>query len=899
MSTQAYYKDRLGFDPNEALYDGASFEKTQQGYEENLSKFKGLWGFFIESIGTVWTINLKACLESSVPVDVSETRRQVTSHGRSPDVYKCVARNELSESDTSGDGNHCTSSARLHHCGSNLDPRLDLRSTQKTVAPFELRAGLEIEMKLISNRRNRRSKISIRDQQPWSTNIVWKYANNINELEIENREISLVQLSYIGTKIKLDPGSELGSFDLGSRKMLVQPGIRFSRQDDISCHKRRWVLLMELWNEIGRETCGSTWRKLVEHRRRPPRRLLHAKMGVAWLRRESSHVRRGRRGDLLGHVRGVFRNMVGDYGVYVGMSSSIENAASCKFRAPLANSMAVGGSGALQSCASPRTRNPPSRPLCVDTNACFVPATASLGNRVDVCVSRAQWLRFLQEQPAGLVSTVAAPPRGPAAAMCTTPVASVCSPHASTIDIHILKVRWFVIARPVTRGQVSTSFLIIVATPICNGAVAEPDLNVDFKDSTNNAPLEIYVKATGEEPSASEVPMCDPQPRHVCEFFLVECRNVVRSFVHSTYVVLSIYTSVVFGLVYMSTDSLNGSSALCISLCRLTETQATCLGLGGQTDNGTQSLWRREEMCDSYGPHEPFDDGGLQVGRRLVPTDIRPGISPARRRTSASAVSISVTGSCLLALAGASRLSGRGAATAVGQFCHCVPATVNPLESGNTSRTTARHALRNADEAFRDRALRPDVVAIKHDLDETQLGSTMSETRKLMHSTSITERNFVSEVAPRFDGLVKHHFQTSGKLQLARGFIFIMGLDSFEAAGSRRRYTRRRCEASCSPGALGVFSRSQLAAAQLGHPRTIFVGSLVTIVLNWIGSNHEVCARVPLYRWKKICSPDCDCGIERRSEASYTQRIGSADVTLSKVQCSCRSDMAEDNGAVS
>ncbi|KDR17715.1 Plectin-1, partial [Zootermopsis nevadensis] len=50
MSTQAYYKDRLGFDPAEALNDGSAFDKTQHGYEENLCKFKGLWEFYIESI---------------------------------------------------------------------------------------------------------------------------------------------------------------------------------------------------------------------------------------------------------------------------------------------------------------------------------------------------------------------------------------------------------------------------------------------------------------------------------------------------------------------------------------------------------------------------------------------------------------------------------------------------------------------------------------------------------------------------------------------------------------------------------------------------------------------------------------------------------------------------------
>lgn len=62
MSTQAYYKDRLGFDPKEALYDGPPHEKYRktddlkqpQGYEENLTKFKGtIWNLFIEFKGTV------------------------------------------------------------------------------------------------------------------------------------------------------------------------------------------------------------------------------------------------------------------------------------------------------------------------------------------------------------------------------------------------------------------------------------------------------------------------------------------------------------------------------------------------------------------------------------------------------------------------------------------------------------------------------------------------------------------------------------------------------------------------------------------------------------------------------------------------------------------------------
>ncbi|KAJ8874130.1 hypothetical protein PR048_024972 [Dryococelus australis] len=116
---------------------------------------------------------------------------------------------------------HLYAFVRLHHRGSKLDPRSDLRSTQKPVAPLEFRAGLKIEMKLISNCRNWRFEISIGHQQPSST--------NIDESEIQNHEISLVQLFYIGTKIKLDSGSELGSFYLGSGKMMLQPDTRRGR----------------------------------------------------------------------------------------------------------------------------------------------------------------------------------------------------------------------------------------------------------------------------------------------------------------------------------------------------------------------------------------------------------------------------------------------------------------------------------------------------------------------------------------------------------------------------------------------------------------------------------------------------------------------------------------------
>ncbi|KAJ8871229.1 hypothetical protein PR048_027535 [Dryococelus australis] len=108
---------------------------------------------------------------------------------------------------------------RLQHRGSKLDLRSYLRSTLRTGAPFEFRAGLEIEIEFISNHRNWRFEILIRDQQPSST--------NNDESESQNHKISLVQDIYIGTKIKLDSGSELGSFDLGSGAMLVQPALRF------------------------------------------------------------------------------------------------------------------------------------------------------------------------------------------------------------------------------------------------------------------------------------------------------------------------------------------------------------------------------------------------------------------------------------------------------------------------------------------------------------------------------------------------------------------------------------------------------------------------------------------------------------------------------------------------
>ena len=41
MSTQAYYKERLGFDPADTVAEHQREQRSQYGYEECLSKFKG------------------------------------------------------------------------------------------------------------------------------------------------------------------------------------------------------------------------------------------------------------------------------------------------------------------------------------------------------------------------------------------------------------------------------------------------------------------------------------------------------------------------------------------------------------------------------------------------------------------------------------------------------------------------------------------------------------------------------------------------------------------------------------------------------------------------------------------------------------------------------------------
>ncbi|KAJ8889289.1 hypothetical protein PR048_008787 [Dryococelus australis] len=168
--------------------------------------------------------------------------------------------------------NYGATYARLDHRVSSLDPRSDLRSTQKTVAPFEFRVELEIEMKFISNCRNWRFEISIPDQQPSATNqnlarsllSISHFGTKIDESEIQNHKISLMQCFYIGTKIKLDPGSEQRSFDLGSGKMLVQPSI--SKGVHIEMRDSR---LYRVTSSCARQQNGVTAQQHLESAVRP------------------------------------------------------------------------------------------------------------------------------------------------------------------------------------------------------------------------------------------------------------------------------------------------------------------------------------------------------------------------------------------------------------------------------------------------------------------------------------------------------------------------------------------------------------------------------------------------------------------------------------------------------
>ncbi|KAJ8866688.1 hypothetical protein PR048_032549 [Dryococelus australis] len=110
------------------------------------------------------------------------------------------------------------------------------------------RDGLEIEMKRNSNRRNWRFEISNREQQPSST--------NIDESDTQNHEISLVQPFHIRTKIKLDPCPELGSFDLGSGKIIIF-FIHRKLQNSIPDANLPWRSRLVRYQSVVQEALGS------------------------------------------------------------------------------------------------------------------------------------------------------------------------------------------------------------------------------------------------------------------------------------------------------------------------------------------------------------------------------------------------------------------------------------------------------------------------------------------------------------------------------------------------------------------------------------------------------------------------------------------------------------------
>ncbi|KAJ8870382.1 hypothetical protein PR048_029403 [Dryococelus australis] len=143
--------------------------------------------------------------------------------------------------------------AHLRNLGSKLDPRSDLRSKQKAVAPFEFRLGLEIEIEKYAYFHDVIYYEPIAKFGSYLISIS-HFGTKIDESQIQNHEILLVQRFYIGTKFKLDHGLELGSFDLGSWKMLLQPG-------NMARHKSVIVALLF--------RADLPWRsRLVRHRSR-------------------------------------------------------------------------------------------------------------------------------------------------------------------------------------------------------------------------------------------------------------------------------------------------------------------------------------------------------------------------------------------------------------------------------------------------------------------------------------------------------------------------------------------------------------------------------------------------------------------------------------------------------
>ncbi|KAJ8875098.1 hypothetical protein PR048_022989 [Dryococelus australis] len=123
---------------------------TRNGAAKNLLKIGGIWP----------TLGLSVCNEiqrGEVTFWLTMTPKLRAVNDLPRQVGKPAserARIQFSGSETYFSSGCATENASTH------------KSTQKTIAPFEFRAGLKIEMKFISNHRNWRFEISIRDQQP-------------------------------------------------------------------------------------------------------------------------------------------------------------------------------------------------------------------------------------------------------------------------------------------------------------------------------------------------------------------------------------------------------------------------------------------------------------------------------------------------------------------------------------------------------------------------------------------------------------------------------------------------------------------------------------------------------------------------------------------------------------
>ncbi|KAJ8872850.1 hypothetical protein PR048_026466 [Dryococelus australis] len=179
------------------------------------------------------------------------------NHGRS--------LSEQLYSDWSSPARKChLTNARLHHRGSKLYLRSDLRLTQKkTVAPFEFKAGLEIEIKFISNRRNWRFEISIRDQQPSLTNLR-RADDKVTVLKKEDcREIHLTMKDRRSTRTNVH--GDVIYPPVGSRDLKMNYG----SQSDVGNISRAPVFpaWLRVRGQEARERYGrQLYARLVRHR---------------------------------------------------------------------------------------------------------------------------------------------------------------------------------------------------------------------------------------------------------------------------------------------------------------------------------------------------------------------------------------------------------------------------------------------------------------------------------------------------------------------------------------------------------------------------------------------------------------------------------------------------------